>query len=148
MARDKTKRMAAHPNPQGRAEELINTWAWASSSESLPAQVKEHLSAGERAREEQVQLATTYTDHTDTPITERELWNAKKTGSSTAPGDDGITYDIIEALMYVRGNPLLQLLNKSYCHGKLPSYWKEATIIPIPKPHQDDFRPISLTSCL
>ncbi|KAK4312992.1 hypothetical protein Pmani_015605 [Petrolisthes manimaculis] len=99
--RGKTKKVAAHPNPQGRADEIINKWSWEASSESLPAHVREYLSDGEREREGQVQLATSCTDHTDTPIKEWELHNAIKSGHSTAPGDDGITYDIIETLVNV-----------------------------------------------
>ncbi|KAK4299958.1 hypothetical protein Pmani_027813 [Petrolisthes manimaculis] len=101
IERGKTKKVAAHPNPQGRADELINKWSWEASSESLPAHVREHLSDGEREREGQVQLATSCTDHTDTPIKEWELHNAIKSGHSTAPEDDGITYDIIETLVNV-----------------------------------------------
>lgn len=36
----------------------------------------------------------------------------------------------------------------SYASGELPGYWKEATIVPVPKPHDPASpRPISLTSC-
>ena len=146
--RGKTKQVAAHPNPGEHAEKLIDKWCSASSNESLPNEVRMSVSEGERERAERVNLAISQPDLSDAPITDWELRNAIKKGPSTAPGDDGITYDILEALIQVRGNPLLHLFNCSYSLGKLPSCWKEATIIPIPKANKEKFLPISLTSCM
>ena len=48
---------------------------------------------------------------------------------------------------------LLQLFNTIWLSGKIPSSWKEAIVLPIPKPNKDlsdptNYRPIALTSCL
>ena len=67
-------------------------------------------------------------------------------GRSTAPGADGVTYDILNCLASVPYGPLLALFNMSYEEGRLPRGWKRAIIIPIPKGN-GKFRPISLTSC-
>ena len=62
-------------------------------------------------------------------------------------GADGITYDVLNALAMLDRSPLLDLFNMSYEQGMLPSKWKDAVIIPIPK-NNGDYRPISLTSCM
>lgn len=48
---------------------------------------------------------------------------------------------------------MLEEINRVWNEGSLPPQWKEALIIPIPKPGKqpnsiDNFRPISLTSCV
>ena len=87
-------------------------------------------------------------DDTCVPITIDELLHAVKSGKSTAPGEDGLTYDIINALLKVEGdNPILDMFNMSYRNSMLPPAWKSAIIIPVPK-SDGKFRPISLTSCL
>jgi hypothetical protein len=48
---------------------------------------------------------------------------------------------------------VLDIFNKIWESGEVSVIWKEATIIPIPKPNKDptkpsNYRPISLTSCL
>jgi len=50
-------------------------------------------------------------------------------------------------------NTLLNIYNHIWVTGIFPPSWKEATILPIPKPSKDhtspsNYRPISLTSCL
>lgn len=49
---------------------------------------------------------------------EYELDTAHTRGKATAPGNDGITYDIIKFLRRVPGNPLLKLI---FAVGQLPS---------------------------
>ena len=58
-----------------------------------------------------------------------------------------MTYDIINCLASIENGPLLNLYNMSLSEGRLPSAWKKAIIIPIPKPG-GGYRPVSLTSCL
>ena len=48
---------------------------------------------------------------------------------------------------------LLEIFNDLWITGNVPKIWKEAIIIPIPKPGKDNadptnYRPISLTSCV
>ena len=48
---------------------------------------------------------------------------------------------------------VLDIFNNIWATGETPACWKEATVIPIPKPGKDaknpsNYRPISLTSCL
>ena len=48
---------------------------------------------------------------------------------------------------------LLEIFNNIWKTGNIPKSWKEATVIPIPKPDKDhtdptNYRPIALTSCI
>ena len=71
----------------------------------------------------------------------------------TASGPDDIPYRILKELPTEPLHVLLQLYNNIWEDGILPPSWKEATIIPIPKPGKDNtdpnnYRPIALTSCI
>lgn len=92
----------------------MEQWALASSQESLPRVIIDELQKSEQIHWHRIDSATKEIDNSDNPITEWEIMNALKRGKSTAPGDDGVTYDIINALAEVRGNPLYFLINRSY----------------------------------
>ena len=80
-----------------------------------------------------------------------EIDDALSHGKCSAPGEDGITYQVIR---YLNGqicngiNPLQLLFTKVYREGILPKDWKFSIIFPIPKQDSNQLRPISLTSCL
>ena len=80
-------------------------------------------------------------------ITEDELRHALTRGKATAPGDDGVTYQVLRLLLKVLGNPLLRLYNLCFSRGYLLRAWSSSTVVLIPKPGTNNFRPISLTSC-
>ena len=68
-------------------------------------------------------------------------------------GPDDIHYQIIKHLPDISLYALLDLFNDIWDDGVFPPGWREATIIPIPKPGKDhtnpsNYRPIALTSCL
>ncbi|XP_042891046.1 uncharacterized protein LOC122265711 [Penaeus japonicus] len=83
----------------------------------------------------------------DIPLTEDELRRALAGTKTTAPGDDGLTYQVLHLIQKVPGNLLLHLFNLCFRQGYVPSAWTSSIIVPIPKPGTDKFRPISLTSC-
>ncbi|XP_050700378.1 uncharacterized protein LOC126987455 [Eriocheir sinensis] len=146
--RGRTKRLVSDPDPVGRAQDLMRQWQRASSLGGLPAQHQAELARHRERRMALVQHHVTLLDDTCVPITHDELLLAVKHGKSTAPGHDGLTYDILNALLVVQGdNPLLDLFNMSFAAGCLPPPWKAALIVPIPK-GDGTFRPISLTSCV
>ncbi|KAK8373421.1 hypothetical protein O3P69_015693, partial [Scylla paramamosain] len=83
------------------------------------------------------------------PITKEVLLGARKTSRDTAPGVDGITYSMVNAVCNVTGEPLLHLYNMSLSQGTLPEAWKTPNIVPIPKPGEGHkYRPLSLTSTI
>ena len=71
----------------------------------------------------------------------------------TATGPDQIHYQFLKHLPESSLLALLHIFNTIFQTGKFPKSWKEATIVPIPKPGKDNtdplnYRPIALTSCL
>ena len=70
-----------------------------------------------------------------------------------AEGPDGIPAWLLKENADILAKPIADILNSSYWEGKLPSSWKSADIVPVPKqkPAKDvnkDLRPISLTPIL
>ena len=82
-----------------------------------------------------------------------ELKQALKKSNDTAPGIDGIHYQLLKHLPDSCLQVLLKIYNQIWETGDFPSSWREAIIIPIAKPGKDskdpnNYRPIALTSCL
>lgn len=76
---------------------------------------------------------------------------SKAKGQSAGP--DEISYPILKHLPFEGKVALLKGLNKEWTAGTLPSSWKTAFVIPIPKNTKsahdvEHYRPIALTSCL
>ena len=72
---------------------------------------------------------------------------------NTAVGPYEIHYEFLKQLPSYSLDFLLQAFNEVWVSGKFPTSWKQATLIPIPKPGKDNtdpsnYRPIALTSCL
>jgi len=139
---------ALHHSPAEYAEDLITTWSTQAQAHNLPVHVQVALSSHRNARTLRLMAALLRTDEDDNVlITEDELRRALTRGKATAPGEDGITYQVLRLLLKVPGNPLLQLYNLCFSEGYVPRAWTSSIIVPIPKPGTDKFRPISLTSC-
>ena len=133
------------------ANELLDKYAKNSSFDSLPNEVQQRLLAKQSQRESKIEINCKAAHASDDyPITQWELDSALTHGRSTAPGEDGITYQVLRLLNLKtkNGNPLLDLFNLSLDTGDLPSQWTRSMIIPIPKPESEQTRPISLTSCM
>ena len=82
-----------------------------------------------------------------------ELIDTIKKSCDTATGPDGIHYQLLNHLPRDSLMVVLDIFNEIWQTGDIPDCWKEATVIPIPKPGKDhtnptNYRPISLTSCL
>ena len=73
----------------------------------------------------------------------------KKVKSSKAGGPDGIKPQLVKEFAYELSTPITDILNCSFKEGIVPSQWKKAIVVPIPKtrpPSVDKLRPVSLTS--
>ena len=84
---------------------------------------------------------------------EEELMEALKTSNDSAPGNDKINFEMIKHLSNKAKTYLLKLYNHLWERKEFIKEWREAIIIPIPKPGKDpsnvtNYRPVSLTSCL
>ena len=69
----------------------------------------------------------------------------------TAVGCDDIHYQFLKHLPFRSLDSLLRIFNQVWHTGILPDSWKEAVVVPIPKPGKDstnpaNYRPIALTS--
>lgn len=82
-----------------------------------------------------------------------ELSSTLKCCHNTAVGADGIHYEFLKCSPHIVLLLLLEIFNTIWRTGDIPQSWKEAIIIPIPKPGKgysdiNNYRPIALTSCL
>jgi potassium voltage-gated channel Eag-related subfamily H protein 8 len=87
------------------------------------------------------------------PFSLSELKQALLKSNSSAPGPDNIHYQMLTHLSDRSLSLLLNIFNHIWSSGSFPPSWREATVIPIPKPGKDhsdpgNYRPIALTSCL
>ena len=82
-----------------------------------------------------------------------ELTDAFSKAHDSSPGPDDIHYQLLKHLPSSSLSILLENNNSIWATGNIPKSWKEATVIPIPKPDKDhtdpsNYRPIALTSCV
>ena len=87
------------------------------------------------------------------PFSLSELKDALSKAHDSSPGPDDIHYQFLKHLADTSLSVLLKTFNDIWETGNVPKSWKEATIIPIPKPGKDNtnpnnYRPIALTSCI
>lgn len=82
-----------------------------------------------------------------------ELHSALSSVKSTSPGPDRIHYYMLKRLPEAALLYLLRFYNVLWSHNFFPDEWRQAVVLPIPKPGKDhscplNYRPIALTSCL
>ena len=87
------------------------------------------------------------------PFTFRELNQAIHNSLNTAAGPDDIHNQVLKMLPEPTQLILLEIFNDMWELDRFPDLWRDALIIPLPKPNKDptnpnNYRPISLTSCL
>ena len=87
------------------------------------------------------------------PFSRTELETAINKMKGKAAGPDGITPRMIKELPDSGKKALLAIINLSWVTGRVPTQWRRANIIALPKPGKPkdkpaSYRPISLTSCL
>ena len=87
------------------------------------------------------------------PISLNEIEEAIKIAKDSAAGPDNIHYQLLKHLPNSAIITLLHIFNDIFSKGNFPSSWREANIIPIPKPGKDstlpgNYRPIALTNTL
>ena len=93
------------------------------------------------------------TEHYNSPFSIIELEEAIKSTGNTSVGPDGLHYQFFRRLPQESVNFLLTVFNDLWVKHIFPDAWKEAIVIPLPKPGKDHsnpehYRPITLSSCL
>ena len=82
-----------------------------------------------------------------------ELKTAIEKSHNSAVGPDEIHYSFLKQIPQKSLELLLETYNNIWTGKQFPKSWKQAMIIPIPKPgkntsYPENYRPIALTSCL
>ena len=89
----------------------------------------------------------------NSPITALEFNRMLTTAKNSSPGEDRISYNMIRKSHSSCQSFLMKIMNKILSSGVYPSSWKTSTVLSFPKPgklhtNPENFRPISLTSCV
>ena len=87
------------------------------------------------------------------PFSVTELRQSLQKANDSATGLDQVHYQLLTHLPNCTRSVLLKVYNQVWESGCFPPSWREAVVIPIPKPGKDhsdpgNFRPLALTSCL
>ena len=136
-------RHPTHPLPQEEADSLCDVFAQRCSWENLPERTNNILT---NMVPERVRIITTVSYEavdTDKEFTLSELENVRHRLKDTALGDDTVCYSMIKNAPIATRHLFLRLINQLFSEGRLPTRWKMAKIIPIPKKDKT-YRPISL----
>ena len=133
--------------PRDIADALASTFAKKSSSENYSEQFQRN-----KAKEEKKKLSFKSNNYNKL-FTLKELKTALEKAHDSCPGSDKVHYQFLKHLPFTSISILLNIFNDVWQSGDFPSSWKEALVIPIPKPGKDssdpnNYRPIALTSCL
>ena len=92
-----------NPDPAMKAHQLMRNYHERAATDSLPVRLQERKAELDPARLDDVTAATLLPDDTDHPITRKEQFAARKESRDTVPGEDGITYSMLNAVCLVKG---------------------------------------------
>ena len=137
-------------NKKDIADLLANTFSKNSSSTNYS---KPFQNIKKNAEKTKLNFKSNNLEDYNQPFSLSELTDCIMKSHNTAVGPDEIHYEFLKQLPSCSLDFLLQAFNEVWVSGKFPTSWKQATIIPIPKPGKDstdpsNYRPIALTSCL
>jgi ribonuclease HI len=137
-------------DPEEAAEELAKYYSERSATSSYPPPFQ---MAKERAEREPMDFSLNTDVVYNIDITLNELLWALDKGRGVSTGPDMVGYPMLQRLPLSVKVTLLELLNKVWHSGEFPTSWRNAIVVPIPKPNcrnpgTESFRPISLTSCM
>jgi potassium voltage-gated channel Eag-related subfamily H protein 8 len=129
---------------------LADTFSKNSSSSNYSLAFQKLKSQKEKSR---IKFTSTNTENYNQLFTLSELLEALGKAHDTSVGPDQIHYQFLKHLPNPSLTCLLKIFNDSWIAGNVPKLWREAIVIPIPKPDKNNqdpssYRPIALTSCL
>ena len=132
------------------ANALADTFSKKSSSTNYSETFQKFKEQREKTR---LNFKTNNTESYNRAFSMKELKMALKKCHDTAPGSDEIHYQFLKHLPFTSLHCLLDIFNQVWQMGIFPDSWREAIVIPIPKPDKDktnpaNYRPIALTSCM
>ena len=132
------------------ADVLADTFAEKSSSANYSTAFQKFQNSKEKTK---LNFKSNNNELYNKDFTIKELRKALKKCHDTAVGCDDIHYQFLKHLPFRSLDSLLRIFNQIWHTGILPDSWKEAIVIPVPKPGKDstnpaNYRPIALTSCI
>ena len=132
------------------ANTLADKFAQKSSSDNYSESFQRHKDIHEKSK---LNFKSKNDESYNKFFTIKELRAALRKCHDTAAGSDDIHYQLIKQLPNSCLDVLLDVFNNIWETGCFPDSWREAVVIPIPKPGKDkddpgNYRPIALTSCL
>jgi hypothetical protein len=136
--------------PEEVAEELASYYGERSATSSYPPSFQSEKA---KAEGKSIDVLPNPLDVYNIDITLNELLWALDKGRSSSTGPDMLGYPLLQRLPLSVKTTLLEVFNKIWRNGDFPINWRNAIVVPIPKPNCHDtgpgaFRPISLTSCM
>lgn len=133
---------ATATTPEEKTELLAQTYQAVSSNENLPDNFRMADTSASPSPLHQ------WPTEMDTSFSLAEFEDALRPKQDTAGGHDQIRYSMLKNLSTKAKLMVLELINKSWEDGEVPSEWKIANIIPILKPQKpknspSSYRPIN-----
>jgi ribonuclease HI/exonuclease III len=151
VGKDKDKKV--FESNHDKANLLAQTYAEVSSDQHYETNFRNHKAAMEtKWRSEAPPPCSETAAALDEPISWIELRQAiENCKRHSAPGPDTISYDMVRHIPLSAQQYILDLFNRIWSESKLVADWKEALVIPIPKPGAtksapQSYRPIALTA--
>ncbi|XP_076043615.1 uncharacterized protein LOC143026730 [Oratosquilla oratoria] len=149
VATNRSRPRLTHHASTEEAQRLVEEFASRTSSAFLLQRTQETQQQLREGRIHHVGDMMAQTDETDEEFTLGELMATRRPDKDTASGEGGVTYSILAHLGPAGDEAFLRVINGSWRTGRLPTAWKTATIVLIPKPKEPGaYRPISLVSCM
>ena len=107
----------------------------------------------DKAEKQKLNFKSNNTEDYNHSFSIKELQDSLSKAHDSSAGPDEIHYQLLKHLTPSALNTLLSIFNRIWQSGNFPPSWREATVVPIPKPGKDhtnptNYRPIALTSCV
>ena len=137
-------------NPIEVAENLGQHFSTVSSNSNYTAKFIQYKNEKES---EPIDFDTQNNQAINEPFNLKEFKNVLNPSKNSSPGEDHIPYEFYKRLPNSEKQKLVDFCNYLWTNHLFPDQWKNAHIIPIPKPGKppnfpNSFRPISLTITL
>jgi len=135
-------------------QKIANTLAQNFASNSSSAHYTPEFQNYKQAAETGIIDFTSNNDEAyNSPFTMTELISTIQQSHDSAVGPDMLHYQMLKHLPDNTCQLLLDTINSIWTTDSFPIHWREATILPFPKPGKpttdpSSYRPIALTSCL
>jgi len=134
-----------------KAEMLAEVFVKVHSDDNVSEDIKKYRNLNKSQHPDVMRKMNPTGDTLDADFNIFELKMALGGVKHTSPGKDDVCYTMIQHLSHRSLKVILNMFNKIWNEGKLPSSWKHGIIIPIGKPGNNksnpiNCKPIALTS--